>query len=139
MQGVLIPCFIRHTIYQKDTTVADQCIWKWSNSQINALILFQRPSGRWNNEHFIFYELQEMICFLCDVGYFSSLIEFHISLLRPDVMFIGIDECIIQIGMKGDHFFETMAFLTISTGIMSTANSMETNNAFAFNVVVLNT
>lgn len=89
--------------------------------------------------HFIFYELQEMICFLCDVRYFSSLIEFHISLPRPDVMFIGIDECIIQIGMKGDHFFETMAFLTISTGIMSTANSMETNNAFAFNVVVLNT
>ena len=73
-----------------------------------------------------------MICFLCDVRYFSSLIEFHISLPRPDVMFIGI-------GMKGDHFFETMAFLTISTGIMSTANSMETNNAFAFNVVVLNT
>ena len=80
-----------------------------------------------------------MICFLCDVGYFYSLIELHISLLRPDVMFIGIDECIIQIGMKSDHFFETMAFLTISTGIMSTANSMETNNAFAFNVVVLNT
>ena len=85
--------------YKHDTTVADQCIWKWSDSQINALILFQRPSGRWNNEHFIFYELQEMICFLCDVGYFSSLIEFHISLLRPDVMFLGIDECIIPVDM----------------------------------------
>lgn len=41
--------------------------------------------------------------------------------------------------ITNDHFLETIAFLTISTGMISTANNMETSNAFAFKVVVLNT